>query len=82
MPPMPRTRLSRCRGFFVCVRKSIKVLKKGMLSLDFFGLSLDLVWTKSGLGGCCQWTVASYRQKPGWFVCVVHAESPFVCKKY
>jgi len=33
------------------VRKNTKVFKKGMLSLDFFGLSLDLVWTKSGLGG-------------------------------
>jgi TolB-like protein len=37
---MLHTRLSRCRGFFVFVRKSIKVFKKGMLSLDFFGFSL------------------------------------------
>ena len=31
-----------------CVRKSIKVFKKGMLSLDFCQ-GLDQVWTKSGL---------------------------------
>ena len=29
----------------VCVRKNTKVFKKGMLSLDFFGLGLDQVWT-------------------------------------
>jgi hypothetical protein len=33
----------------LCVRKSLKVFKKGMLSLDLSGLGLDLVWIRSGL---------------------------------
>ena len=39
-----------------CVRKSIKVFKKGMLSLDFCGQGLDQVWTKSGLSLDLAWT--------------------------
>jgi hypothetical protein len=46
--------LRRSCWFFLCVRKSIKVFKKGMLSLDFFwirfGLSLDLVTPVAGHG--------------------------------